>query len=65
MSRRPFALLVVSLAALTLSACADATAPTPAASGTRQIQASGQANHDVTDPDVCRGGYMTSTGKAC
>jgi hypothetical protein len=64
MSRRPFALLVISLAALTLSACSDATAPTPAANS--RIQASGQSNHDpIPEPDVCRGGYMTSTGKAC
>ena len=62
MTRRPFALLIVSLAALTLSACADATAPTAATSTTRGIQAVGQPNLDV---NTCVGGYMTSTGKAC
>jgi hypothetical protein len=65
MSRRPFALLALSLVALA-AACADATAPASSTSPTaRQIQPSGQAAQDVTDPDVCRNGTMSSTGKAC
>ena len=58
MSRRPFALLTLSLVALSLSACSDTTAPTSAA--TRQIQAPAQPS-----ADMCVGGYMESTGKAC
>ena len=65
MLRRPLALLVVSLTAVVLSACADATAPTSPASSTPRIQAAGQPSLDVTDPGTCRDGYMTSTGKAC
>jgi hypothetical protein len=64
MSRRPFALLALSLVALA-AACSDATAPASSAPTTRQIQPSGQAAKDVTDPDVCRNGTMSSTGKAC
>ena len=63
MSRRPFALLALSCTVLAFTACSDATAPRPAASSARQIQPSGQASFEVTD--VCRNGYMTSTGRAC
>jgi hypothetical protein len=59
MPRRPFALLVLSLLAFSLSACADVTLPTEP---TRRIQPAGQASHDV---EPCAGGYGTSTGKAC
>lgn len=65
MSRRPISLLVITLVAVTLSACADSTTPTLAPPTARQIQPAGQASQDVGDPDVCRGGYVTSTGKAC
>ncbi len=65
MSRRPFALLALSLVALAATACSDATAPTSSAPSVRQIQPSGQAARDVTDPDVCKNGFMTGTGKAC
>jgi ABC-type oligopeptide transport system substrate-binding subunit len=60
MSRRSLVLLVLSVGTLALSACSDTTAPT-----SRQIKPAGQASFDVTDPDVCKNGYMTSTGKAC
>ena len=63
MTRRSLSLLALSLAALTLSACADSAAPTAPASP-RQIQAAGQAGHDVL-PDTCRNGWTTSTGRAC
>jgi hypothetical protein len=62
MSRRSLALFALSLGTLALSACSDSTAPTAAV---RQIQPAGQASFDVTPPDECRNGYMTSTGKAC
>ena len=66
MSRRPFALLALSCTVLAFSACSDAaTAPRPAAPSVGQIQPSGQASFDVTDPDTCKNGYMTSTGRAC
>jgi hypothetical protein len=58
MSRRPFALITLSLVALSLSACSDTTAPT--ASTQRQVQPTGQPNYDM-----CIGGYMESTGRAC
>jgi hypothetical protein len=58
MSRRPFALIALSLVALSLSACSDTTAPT--ASAPRQVQPTGQPNYDM-----CAGGYLTSSGKAC
>jgi len=64
MSRRPFALLALTFATLAVSACADTTAPSSAAPTARQIQPSGQASFEVTDPD-CKGGYSTSTGRAC
>lgn len=66
MSRRPFALLALSLVALAATACSDATAPTSSVQAVRQIQPSGQAAKDATTPpDVCKDGQMTSTGKAC
>jgi len=58
MSHRPFALIAFSLVALSLSACSDTTAPT--ATAKRQIQPTGQPSNDM-----CVGGYMESTGKAC
>ena len=64
MSRRPV-LLALSLVALAATACADATAPQPSAPSARQIQPSGEAARDVVDPDTCKGGYVTSTGKSC
>jgi hypothetical protein len=66
MSRRPFTLLALSLVALA-AACSDSTAPTSAAPSVRQVQPSGQAARDVTDPPPadCKGGYSTGTGKAC
>lgn len=64
MSRRPFALLALSLVALA-AGCSDATAPRSSTPAARQVQPSGQAAQDVTDPDVCRNGTMSSTGKAC
>ena len=63
MSRRPFALLALSLVALAATACSDATAPTSNAPAVRQIQPAGQAAQDV-NPD-CKGGYITGTGRAC
>ena len=65
MSRRPFALLALSCTVLAFSACSDATAPRPAAPSVGQIQPSGQASFDVTDPDPCKGGYVTSGGRTC
>jgi ABC-type oligopeptide transport system substrate-binding subunit len=65
MSRRPFALFALSFSVLAISACSDTTAPTPAAANVRQIQPSGQASFDVTDPGECRGGYLTGSGRAC
>ncbi|HEV7992720.1 MAG TPA: hypothetical protein VGP25_12900 [Gemmatimonadaceae bacterium] len=64
MSRRPFALIALSLVALAATACADATAPTSSTPSARQIQPAGKASLDVTDPD-CKGGTLSSTGKAC
>lgn len=64
MSRRPIALLALSLVALA-AACSDATAPASSTPAPRLVQPSGQAAQDVTDPDVCKNGTMSSTGKAC
>src|SRR4051794_25367677 len=66
MSRRPilFALTLVALAA-TGTACADTTAPQPAAASMRRIEPLDQVAKDVVDPDVCRGGYLTGMGRAC
>jgi hypothetical protein len=58
MSRRPFALIALSLVALSLSACSDTTAPT--ATAKRQIQPTGQPSNDL-----CIGGYLESNGRAC
>jgi hypothetical protein len=65
MTRRPFALLALSFVALAATACADSTAPVSSAPSVRQIQPSGQAAQDGTEGDVCRNGFMTSTGRAC
>jgi len=65
MSRRPFALLALSFVALAATACSDATAPTSSAPSVRQVQPSGQAARDVTDPGVCKDGYITGTGRTC
>jgi len=65
MSRRPFSLLALSLVALAATACSDVTSPTSSAPSVRSIQPSGQAARDGTEGDVCRNGYMTSTGRAC
>ncbi len=64
MSRRPV-LLALSLVTLSVTACADTTAPQPSAPSGRQIQPSGQAAKDVVAPDACRNGTMSSTGRTC
>lgn len=58
MSRRPFVLLALSLATAALAACSDTTAPTGPTSQ-RQVKPT------AANADVCVGGYMDSTGKAC
>jgi hypothetical protein len=58
MIRRPVVLVALSLVTLTLAACSDATGPTT--SSQRQIKPSA-----APSADVCTGGFMDSTGKAC
>jgi hypothetical protein len=61
MSRRPFALLALSVVALSATACSEAaTAPTSAALSVRQIQPSIRPALDV-----CKDGYITGTGRTC
>jgi hypothetical protein len=55
MSRRPFALLTLSLVTLALAACSDATAPTSSS----QLRPAGKSN----DVIVCPGGTLSSDGK--
>lgn len=55
--RRPLAALALVLAAVTVAACADTTAPAPHA---RQLRVP-SATHDYS----CRSGYQTGTGFVC
>lgn len=57
MMRRPVVLVALSLVSLTIAACSDATGPTPSAQ--RQLKPTG------ISADVCKNGFMDSTGKAC
>lgn len=54
MSRRPLALLALSLVTLALSACADSTAPVASS----QLKPAAKPN-----ADLCVGGYLTSGGR--
>ena len=64
MSRRPV-LFALSLVALAVTACSDATAPTSSVTSAPRLQPSGQTAKDVVDGDTCRGGYLTGVGKTC
>ena len=57
MSRRPLALVALSLATLTLAACSDITAPTPTSQG--QLKPSTPANAGTSS-----GGTLLSSGKS-
>ena len=57
MSRRPLALLTLALVSLSLVACSDVTAPT--STSQRQIKPT------APSADVCKQGFLDSTGKAC
>lgn len=58
MSRRPLVLLSVALASLALAACSDVTAPTSPAQ--RQIKPAA-----APSGELCTGGSLLGTGKAC
>ena len=57
MSRRPLALVALSLATLTLAACSDITAPTPTSQG--QLKPGATANTGSSS-----GGTLLSSGKS-
>jgi hypothetical protein len=60
MSARPLALALITIAASTLSACADVTGPTRGSS----ITPSQRPSLAVSDPSACRlGGWNSSTGR--
>ena len=56
MSRRSLAVLSLALVSLSLTACSDATAPTPTAQ--RQIGPTG-----ASSTTVCKGGSLESSGR--
>ena len=56
MSRRPVALLALSLLTLSLAACTDTTAPTSSS----QLPPAAKSNSDAI---VCHGGTLSSEGR--
>jgi len=54
MSRRPLAILALSLLTLSLAACSDITAPTTS----NQLRPAPKAS-----ADLCSGGYLTSDSR--
>jgi len=58
MSRRSLAVLSLALVTLSLTACADVTAPTPTSQ--LQIHPTGASN-----AKPCMGGSLLGTGKSC
>jgi hypothetical protein len=56
MSRRPLALLALSLLTLSLAACSDITAPTKA----NQLRPAGKSSANFT---ACGGGTMLADGR--